>query len=237
MITDYAALERTLTDTLGLMPPVAVAYLDSAPAGVAKFAGTMPSGCSFWGLARGSEGFYTVPSDHLNCPIGSYTHRIDLPPERAADLGQTLSLMAGIGYIRMEEVASIPRLSQTPAVIYYAPLSKTAVEPDVVMVAGRPGALMRLQEAATRAGAAAPLPLLGRPTCMALPAALLHGAVMSSGCIGNRVYTGLGEDELYLMVPGRRLGEIVEQLATIEAANTTLASYHQERRMTLTRTS
>jgi hypothetical protein len=32
---------------------------------------------------------------------------------------------------------------------------------------------------------------------MALPATLQHGAIASFGCIGNRVYTGLGEDELY----------------------------------------
>ena len=62
---------------------------------------------------------------------------------------------------------------------------------------------MRLQEAAARAGAASSLPLLGRPTCMALPAAMAHGSVMSAGCIGNRVYTDLGDDELYLMIPDR----------------------------------
>jgi hypothetical protein len=36
-------------------------------------------------------------------------------------------------------------------------------------------------------------PLLPRPTCMALPAALAQGVVASSGCIGNRVYTELGK--------------------------------------------
>ena len=111
--------------------------------------------------------------------------------------------MAGIGYVRMEEVPSIPRLPQPPAFIYYAPLGKAVVPPDVVIAGGRPGPLMRLQEAAARAGAASSLPLLGRPTCMALPAAMAHGSVMSAGCIGNRVYTGLGDDELYLMIPGR----------------------------------
>ena len=55
-----------------------------------------------------------------------------------------------------------------------------------------------------RAGAGSSLPLLGRPSCMALPAALAHGTVSSLGCIGNRVYTGLGEDELYVVVPGAK---------------------------------
>ncbi len=125
--------------------------------------------------AASGNGFYTVPGDHLNCPIGSYTHAIDLPAGREAELEQALTLMAGIGYVRMEEVPSIPRLAQSPAFIYYAPLGKAAVAPDVVIAAGRPGPLMRLQEAAARAGAASQLPLLGRPTCMALPAAMAHG--------------------------------------------------------------
>ena len=116
MSTDYAALNRALVSSLGDVAPVAVSYLDSAPAGLPKFAGTMPSGCSFWSLAAGGDGFYTVPSDHLNCPIGSYTHAIDLPADRAKELERTLSLMAGIGYMRMEEVPSIPRLREDAVV-------------------------------------------------------------------------------------------------------------------------
>jgi uncharacterized protein (DUF169 family) len=233
LIADYAAAGRTITTTLGDLGPVAVAYLEAPPAGVGKFAGTMPSGCSFWGLAAQGGGFYTVPGDHLNCPIGSYTHAIDLPADRSAELEQTLSLMTGIGYLRMEEVPAIPRLAKTPAVIYYAPLANTVVDPDVVIFAGLPGRLMRLQEAAGRAGVASTLPLLGRPTCMALPAAMTHGSVMSTGCIGNRVYTGLGEDELYLMIPGNRLIKVAEQAAVIANANQALEQYHTHRRLTL----
>jgi uncharacterized protein (DUF169 family) len=234
MSTDYAALNRALVSSLGDIAPVAVFYLDSAPGGLPKFAGTMPSGCSFWSLAARGDGFYTVPSDHLNCPIGSYTHAIDLPADRAQELEGTLSLMAGIGYVRMEEVPSIPRLAATPSFIAYTPLARAGATPDVVIVAGRPAPLMRLQEAAASAGAVSTQPLLGRPTCMALPAAMAHGAVMSSGCIGNRVYTGLGDDQLYLMIPGDRLADVVAQLGVIDSANATLAQYHAERKRTLT---
>ena len=236
MTTDYAALARTLAETLGQLRPVAVAYLDAPPAGVARFTGTVPSGCSFWRLAAEGPGFCTVPGDHFNCPIGSYTHAIDLPPERAAELQETLALMTGIGYVRMEEVPAIPRLERQPACIYYAPLAATVVDPDVVILAGRPGPLMRLQEAAAAAGAASSLPLLGRPTCMALPAAMAHGAVASSACIGNRVYTGLGDDEMYLMIPGARLGEVAAQLGRIVSANSTLAAHHRGRQEALSGT-
>ena len=142
--------------------------------------------------------------------------------------------MTGIGYVRLEEVASIRRLPHTPAVIYFAPLATTVVEPDVVIFAGRPGPLIRLQEASARAGSASQLPLLGRPTCMALPAAVTHGSVMGLGCIGNRVYTDLGDDECYLMIPGKRLMEVAEQAAIIANANDTLEQYHKQRRQTIT---
>jgi uncharacterized protein (DUF169 family) len=234
MPSDFANLGKTLGASLGGLRFVAVAYLDAPPAGVQKFAGSVPSSCSFWSLAARGDAFYTVPSDHLNCAVGAYTHAIDLPPDRAEELPQTLAFMSNLGYVRMEEVPSIPRLPKTPAIIYYAPLARTTVAPDVVIAAGRPAQLMRLHEAAGRAGAAASLPLLGRPTCMALPAAMGHGAVMSTGCVGNRVYTHLGEDELYLMVPGARLSEIVEALAVIDAANEALAAYHLGRRESLT---
>src|SRR5687768_18040170 len=51
-----------------------------------------------------------------------------------------------------------------------------------------------LFRSAIRANVAAQLTTLARPTCMILPAALKHGTVASSGCIGNRVYTELAED-------------------------------------------
>jgi uncharacterized protein (DUF169 family) len=141
--------------------------------------------------------------------------------------------MTSIGYIKMEEVPGIPRLPTPPAVVVYAPLGATPVDPDVVLFTGPPGRVMLLQEAAARAGVPAQAALLGRPTCMSLPAALAHGVIASTGCVGNRVYTDLGEDELYVTVPGRHLTAIADAAQTIAAANQTLFSYHRERRQAL----
>jgi len=58
--------------------------------------------------------------------------------------------MGGLGYVRMEEVPGIPVLARTPGAVVYAPLGDTPVDPDVVLVAGRPGRLMLLLEAAGR---------------------------------------------------------------------------------------
>jgi uncharacterized protein (DUF169 family) len=231
---EYSGIEREFSKTLNLEKrPVAIKFQDAPPAGVPKFTGTQPSGCSFWRLASAGRTFYTVPSDHYNCPIGSYTHKISLPPERAQELDQTLSLMIGAGYLKMEEVPGIPQLAQTPGVIIFAPLGDTPVDPDVVLFAGRPSSIMLLQEAALRAGRTAQFPLLGRPTCMALPAAIAQGAIVSSGCVGNRVYTDLNESELYVAIPGKDMGKIASELQTISAANVLLSDYHQQRRQLL----
>ena len=229
----YAHFEQRLTDALGLTRrPVAIAFRDAPPPGVPPIIGAQPSSCSFWRLAAEGRSFHTVAADHYNCPIGSYTHNIPLPPDREPELMQTLSLMAGIGYIRMEEIPGVPRLPQTPAAIVYSPLSDAVTEPDVVLVSGRPGRLMLLHEAATRAGTSA-LPLLGRPTCMAIPAAMTGGVASSLGCVGNRIYTGIADDEFYTVVSGRDLAAVVEQLGAIQTANATLADYHQARKLSI----
>ena len=233
-MTDYKHIEQLLTESLSLSRrPVAVAFRPTAPEGVSAFAGSLPSGCSFWKVAADGHTFYTVPGDHYNCPIGSYTHNIPLPPEREPELMQTLSWMTEIGYIRMEEVPAIPRLRDTPGVVVYAPLADTPVDPDAVIVAGEPGRLMLLHEAAARGGIAAQ-PLFGRPTCMAIPASLTDAVVSSMGCVGNRVYTGLSDSELYTSISGKQLDAVAAQLTTIVSANNALAAYHEQRRIALT---
>ena len=234
-MTNYRSLEQQLTSALGLTRrPIAIAFLETPPPGISKFTGTAPSGCSFWRLASEGRTFFTVPSDHYNCPIGSYTHNIPLPPARAKELEETLGFMAEIGYVRMDEVPGIPVLPKTPAAVVYAPLGDTPVDPDVVLFWGPAARVMLLQEAAIRAGVAARLNTLGRPTCMALPAALAHGMVASTGCVGNRVYTGMEEGELYAAVPGRDLAKLAETAATISSANAKLMEYHETRRQQLT---
>src|SRR5687768_2903936 len=128
-MTDYRSLEQRLSDALGLARrAVAVTFQEDPPVVVSKFTRTVPSGCSFWRIAAEGRTFYTTPSDHYNCPIGSYTHNIPLPEDRALELDQTLSLMTGAGYIKMEEIFGIYRLPQTPGVVIYAPLGDTEVD-------------------------------------------------------------------------------------------------------------
>jgi uncharacterized protein (DUF169 family) len=62
-------LEQTLTRHLKLdRSPVAVTFCDAVPAGVRKFEGSVPSGCTFWKVAATAPprqgAFYTVAADH-----------------------------------------------------------------------------------------------------------------------------------------------------------------------------
>jgi len=231
---DYKALENQFQQILNLKQrPVAVAFRAEVPKGTEEFSGSEPSGCSFWRLAAQGRTLSTVPSDHYNCPVGSHTHNIPLPQDRANELPAILETMASLGYLKMEEVPGIPVLPETPKNIVFAPLGDTPVDPDVVLLTASAGKLMLLEEAAIRAGVASKMPLLARPTCMAIPAAMANGMVTSAGCIGNRTYTDIGDGELYAAIPGRALEQIAQELQTVAFANLALAQYHRDRRQQL----
>jgi uncharacterized protein (DUF169 family) len=231
LMRNYSSLQSRLVQALALTRrPVAIASCEEPPSGMNRFSGRVPAGCSFWRLAAEGRSFYTEPGDHYNCAIGCYTHNIPLPAEREAELGATVSFMTEIGYIRPEDVPTIARLARSPRYMAYAPLAEATFTAEVVILVGRPGKLMLLQEAAARAGAQTQTSLLARPTCMAIPAALAGGTTASSGCVGNRVYTELGDDELYIMVPGSDLEKIADELETILNANAKLNDYHRQRK-------
>jgi uncharacterized protein (DUF169 family) len=227
---------RLLTElaSIGLGPKViTVTYADTLPDQAARFEGSEPSGCSFWRLAAEGQVFYTEPADHYNCPVGSFTHNVPLPPEREREVPGYLGLEGGFDYSELDDVPGIFRLPETPRYIIYAPLQKTSWEPSVVVIAGTPRAVGLVMEAAMRAGICSSLPMLGRPTCMALPAAMASGTISSGACIGNRVYTSLGDDEMYIALPGTALARIAAELPVILSAMSKLESYHKAKRQTL----
>ena len=233
-MTGWNELEKEFAARLALSQrPVAVTFLDAEPAGVPKFSGTEPASCSFWRLAAAGGTFYTVPADHFNCAVGAYTHSIQLPPNRVQETETMLGMMFNLGYVRPEEVPGIPRLAKEPAAIVFAPLGDAPVAPSVVLFACKASAAMLLNEASIHAGATSSMPLLGRPSCMALPAALANGTVSTLGCIGNRVYTNLGADELYVVVPGAKLPAVSDALGIIITVNDSLEELARGRQASL----
>jgi len=211
--------------------PVGIAFRSAAPSGVGRVERPGPAGCAYWKLAADGGVFYTEAADHYNCPVGSYTHGVELPAARAAELQQVVGTMVGLQYIRMEEVATLPRRTEPFGVAVYAPLGEAPVDPDVIIVRGNARQIMLVAEAARAAGIGHDGAAMGRPACAMIPEAMRSARGNTSlGCIGNRVYTGLGDAELYFTIPGSRLGDVVDKLETIVHANRELEKYHEARR-------
>ena len=212
--------------------PVALAFQDAPPTNLPRLAVAAPSGCTFWKRAAAGQAFYTEASDHYNCPIGAYTHGVDLPPTQAKELQGIVETMIQLSYLRPEEVPAIPRRQGNFGVALYAPLATAPFEPEVVLVCGNAQQIMLLAESAQAAGAEAPL--MGRPTCAAIPTVLQsRRSAASLGCIGNRVYTEMTDDELYFALPGGQLGRVVEKLSAIVNANRELEKYHRAKLATM----
>ena len=174
--------------------------------------------------------FYTEAADHHGCVIGSHTHGIDLPAAKAQELQSIVGTMVGLEYIRMEEVASLPRRQEPFRAAVYAPLDRAPFPPDVVLVRGNARQIMLVAEAARAIGIGHDGAAMGRPACAMIPAAIeTRSGTLSLGCIGNRVYTGLGDDELYFAIPGPKLEPLIDKLSVILHANEELEKFHRAR--------
>jgi uncharacterized protein (DUF169 family) len=214
--------------------PVAVAFLDAPPAGLARVSHAAPAGCGYWKLAAEGQAFYTTPEDHGNCAVGAFTHGVELTPSQGEELQGLIGTMIQLQYLKSDEVPGIPHRTAPLKVAAYAPLGQASFPPDLVVFRGNVRQIMVLSEAARAAGILDSGSVMGRPACAMLPQTLSTShSIASVGCIGNRVYTGLGDDELYLSVPGASLGAFLEQLAVALTANQALEQFHRLRAETL----
>jgi uncharacterized protein (DUF169 family) len=56
-----------------------------------------------------------------------------------------------------------------------------------------------------------------------------QGVASNLGCIGNRVYTDMPDDELYFAIAGSQLAAVAGKLAGIVHANRELEKFHRSR--------
>ena len=210
--------------------PVAVTFQEEAPAGVQRISESAVSSCTYWKLAAAGQHFYTDAVDHHGCPIGAHTHGIDLPPEKADELNSLVSTMVELEYLSPDEVPDIPRRKQSFGVATYQPAKDASTTPDALLVRGNAKQIMLLAEAAHAAGVSTDSSMVGRPTCAVIPAVIESGGAHTNlGCIGNRVYTEMPDDELYFVAAGAKIESISEHLATIVNANNELDKFHAGR--------
>ena len=211
--------------------PVAIAFLPSAPDGVAHVASREPAGCGYWRRAAAGEVFYTDADDHKRCPVGAHTHGVKLNAAEAKELEGLVETMVGLEYLSMDEVPSIP--TRTGAVRrrgLLADRSRAAAarrragarHAAAADAARRGGASGRRRRGHADDGTADVCAVAGRrSTASAVGASL--------GCIGNRVYTALDDNEAYFAIPGGAVAAVEEKLRAIVHANQELEKFHRAR--------
>jgi uncharacterized protein (DUF169 family) len=218
-------------DILGLRRlPIKIGFLDAPPPALARWSGgPVAAGCVFWDRAMDGKSFYTLPADHWNCAIGSHTHNIGLPADRANELPGTIGFMVETRYLDPAEVPGIPTLDRAPAAVAYAPAASEAFKADVVLLAVTPAQSTLVFEAALKAGIAqGTAGASSRPSCAILPASAKTDLLsISFGCKGNRTFTTVGDDEMYVAVPGARWDDFVNRLIEVQRSNLTMGNYYQ----------
>src|SRR5262249_52837068 len=127
------------------------------------------------------------------------------------------------------EVPGISTLDRAPAAVAYAPAASTAFKADVVLMAVTAAQATLLFEAALKAGITrGGAPATSRPSCAILPvAAATEAFALSFGCTGNRTFTTVGDDEMYVAIPGARWDDFVDRLIEVQRSNLTMGNYYQ----------
>jgi uncharacterized protein (DUF169 family) len=230
----YADSSSSLSLLNLIHSPVAVAFLSSPPAGVPKISKADAASCGYWRQASEGKAFYTDADDHLNCPVGAFTHGAPMSPEKGQELQGLIGTMIELKYLQDDEVPVIPHRTDQLKIAAYAPLTEATFQADVVIFRGNTRQIMLVSEAARRAGVFEGNAPMGRPACAMLPQSIGSASgVVSVGCIGNRVYTGLADDELYFAVPGAAVARLLGEVETIVRANAELEKFHRARAATL----
>src|SRR3546814_9692195 len=154
-----------LVRTLGLdLPPIAIAFAEQAPAGIAESAAVVPSACAFWREAERGV-FFAAAERHFNCPVGAHVMGFDLPKPVSDELMGLIGTMTECGYIAASEPEHIPVNTKGAKGVLYGPLADFPLPPDAVLIWLTPAQAMLWSEAAGRAewGGRTPAILTGRP--------------------------------------------------------------------------
>src|ERR1700690_3476513 len=100
---NHASTAQQLSGLLSLQhPPVALAFTDQPPDGIAPTSKAEPSACTFWRQAEPGI-FYAPPPQPFNGPVGSMVMGFELPPEVGEQLGGLVQSMCDASYLSMDE--------------------------------------------------------------------------------------------------------------------------------------
>jgi uncharacterized protein (DUF169 family) len=223
---DYAELSKKMMYILGLKKePVAIKLIkkgESLPEGY-KVSETPLRHCQSVMKARDGE-MICLPAEKNACPVGSSALGEGPLPEkvRAGEFHHNMG-MYDTPEAAAKTMAVRPQLPPgTVIATAVAPLSKTKVDPDVIVVTGQPEQMFWLVPAATTFTEG------GRVTVemAAVQAACADSTVVpyitgniniSLGCLGCRKTSSIGPDEMIVGIPAKKLEALVAALEKMGA--------------------
>jgi uncharacterized protein (DUF169 family) len=230
---DRRALSDALTRALHLaVPPIAITFEDVPVEDAPAFdepmseptadgrSGRVSAGCVFW-VRSAERTFTTVPADHGNCSVGSYTHGM----ASFADIADRsdVSALVDSGWVAAEAVSHVPHVAGRPAGVTYGPLAEAARQPDVVLLRVNGRQLMVLSDAIPG------LRIEGKPQCHIVAIAKEQGVPAASvGCALSRARTGMRPDEMTFAMPGHQLAHVVAAVERTAAVDSVVAKYAAE---------
>jgi len=227
----YLDSADSLIEVLALaLPPIAVAFVDEPPAGVAALTTPAPSACAIWRLAE-TQTFYASSESHAGCAVGSHVMGFSLSDETSQALAGSAQFMAETGYMAPDEVAQLPRVREHHEGIVYGPLGAFPIAADAALLWVRPAQAMLLEEALggvrwTGEGGASRV--LGRPGCGVLAVAVNTGqAARTVGCIGMRTFTGVPDDLSPFVLPGVGVDAVAERLRSVHSSNGQMLDHYR----------
>jgi len=230
MAAKYAKLHTDLQQILGLAaPPIAITFANAEPDNMGRFdpkmppttedgrTGRVPAGCVFWMRAT-ERAFVTVPADHANCSVGSYTHGLKSMEEIATNAD--VAALVAAEWVSPADFPKVASVKSKSNYIVYGPLRDMTSDPNVVFIRLNGKQLMMLHDAWPGAR------MEGKPQCHIIPIAKEDGEVaVSVGCMLSRVRTGMSNNDISCAIPWAVLPELIGKLRGAVAADERVAQY------------
>jgi uncharacterized protein (DUF169 family) len=230
MAAEYAKIHTDLQQILGLAaPPIAITFANAEPDNIGRFdekmppatedgrTGRVPAGCVFWMRAT-ERAFVTVPADHANCSVGSYTHGLKSMEEIAANAD--VAALIAAEWVSPADFPKVASVKSKSDFIVYGPLRDMTADPNVVFIRLNGKQLMMLHDAWPGAR------MEGKPQCHIIPIAKEDGEVaISVGCMLSRVRTGMSNNDLSCAIPWAVLPDLIDKLRGAVAADERVAQY------------
>jgi uncharacterized protein (DUF169 family) len=230
MASEYAKFHTDLQQILGLAaPPIAITFANAEPDNIGRFdekmppatedgrTGRVPAGCVFWMRAT-EHAFVTVPADHANCSVGSYTHGLKSMEEIAANAD--VAALVAAEWVSPADFPKVASVKSKSDFIVYGPLREMTADPNVVFIRLNGKQLMMLHDAWPGAR------MEGKPQCHIIPIAKEDGEVaISVGCMLSRVRTGMSNNDMSCAIPWAVLPDLIDKLRGAVAADERVAQY------------